>query len=684
MSSKGYSARYFGVRRTSLLYRLLILGLLLVLLVVGINILIFGLGLLRGDDLQQMILVSGIGLVAVIPFGLPIVITILLVLTARRINRQPVLIRNLQAVETLGRLTAICSDKADILTENRMTVMALDVADHLLNLTEEVHKGGVVHMSAESPREAVSSISLSCIGAALCNNAALLPIRADEFHTSGDSTEGALLVAAARLDYWKESLDASFPRVAEIPYDVERKRMTTVHSLAEHDPKLLVGLPVSRAKYIAFTKGPVVDLLKLANRVWVNGKFQKMNESWHRRVKNACDEMLSEGMHVLGITFRLLPGLPPVLDDGLETDLTLVGLFGLMNPPRTDVRSAIVACHQAGIHPMMLTGDYPQTAFETARQLGITKEPRIVSGSDIDRMSFDELRTAVDGTSVFALISPEHKLKVVKALQSCGHIVSITGEEDSDISALLGADLGVAMGIGGTEDVKKASDLVLQNNNFASLVAAIAEGRTVVDSIRRVTQFVLVGNISRVLAVALSQIFFRIMPLTPLQLLWLGVLDSLMAVGMCVNDVESKMRKAPLDSRQKSLLSRRDWFQVSWLSLFIGGLALLLARVYTLSDRESWQTVVFTFLVSAQVFQALALYPGRDFVFQMYALRNPLRFGPILLVIGLQTALFYISPLRDFFAVVPIVIQDLYVVVSAGLLVFTAIAVQKALRRKSR
>ena len=700
-----------GSESTPLQRRLDQLGKMLAMVGVGIAALIFVIGVLRGDDVRHMLLTAVSVAVAIVPEGLPAVVTITLALGSQRMLKRQALIRKLPAVETLGSVTVICSDKTGTLTENRMTVIALDVAEHRLNLTEEVRKGGIVRMTHEPPRETVSSISLSSIGGALCNDASMLPLNNDEYRTLGDPTEGALLVAAARLGYWKDTLDKSFQRVAEVPFDSERKRMTTVHSLEVHDPELLVGLPVNGSKFIAFTKGSVDGLLEISTRVWVQGEFKDLDDDWRARIQKANDEMAAKGMRVLGVALRLLDDLPAPVDEALETSLTLVGLFGMIDPPRPEVREAVATCKTAGIRPVMITGDHPLTALEIARQLGIvngnapttraaipvpgtflngdsggrdaaSSKRLVITGAELEKLSFDELKDLVEEISVFARVSPEHKLKIVQALQERGHIVSMTGDGVNDAPALRRADIGVAMGMAGTDVSKEASDLVLLDDNFATIVAAVGEGRTIYDNIRKFVRFSVAGNIGKVLVMLLAPFLGKPIPLLPLQLLWLNLLtDGLLGLGMGVEGPErDTMQRAPYSPRE-GVFSRGGWLQVSWVGALIGALALALGAYYFFNDQPEWQTMVFTFLAFAQVFQALASRSSKDSLFKMGVLSNPMLAAIAALVIALQLAVLYLPFLSGFFDVLPLSACDLSIAAGAGVLVFVAMEIEKLIKR---
>ncbi|MBL8050986.1 MAG: HAD-IC family P-type ATPase, partial [Anaerolineales bacterium] len=392
------------------------------LAVIGILIagLIFILGLMRGDEIRHMLLTAVSVAVAIVPEGLPAVVTITLALGAQRMLARKALIRKLPAVETLGSVTIICSDKTGTLTENRMTVVVLDVAEHALDLTGEVTRSGSLRATGVLGAPIQSSLSLAAIGGALCNDAKLIDTGDDHFHTIGDPTEGALVAAAAKMGYWKTSLDDSFLRAEELPFDSERKRMTTVHHLGQYDPEVLAGLDVSDKRYIAFTKGGVDSLLEVTSHVWVEGKAEVLDAKWKSRIEAANERLAKKGMRVLGVGFRLLNSIPEIIQTDLEQNITLVGLFGMIDPPRNEVKEAVAMCRAAGIRPVMITGDHPLTAIEIARQLGITENGRALRGSEIENLSFDELKNVVDEVSVFARVAPEHKLKIVQALQEKG------------------------------------------------------------------------------------------------------------------------------------------------------------------------------------------------------------------------------------------------------------------------
>ena len=677
-----------GGEQTPLQKRLDALGKTLAVIGVGIAILIAILGFLRGDDLRHMLLTAVSVAVAIVPEGLPAVVTITLALGAQRMLAKNSLIRRLPAVETLGSVTVICSDKTGTLTENRMTVVVLDVANHALDLTGDMDRSGSFSAPRHRGAPAESALSLAAVGAALCNDARLVDEGDDRYHTLGDPTEGALVSAAAKMGYWKSSLDSSFPRAAELSFDSERKRMTTVHDLRQYNPDLLAGLDVSHHRYIAFTKGSVDGLLDLSSHVWVNGKAEPMDDSYKVRVEAANQTLARKGMRVLGVAFRLINQIPDVIQTDLEQNVTFVGLFGMIDPPRSEVRDAVALTKSAGIRTIMITGDHPLTATEIASQLGIIDtanemDRKVLTGVEIENLSFDELKNAVQNVQVFARVSPEHKLKIVQALQERGQIVSMTGDGVNDAPALRRADIGVAMGITGTDVSKEAADMVLLDDNFATIVAAVKEGRTIYDNIRKFVRFSVAGNIGKVMVMLLAPFLGKPIPLLPLQLLWLNLLtDGLLGLGMGVEEPESDTMNRPPYSPKEGVFSRGAGVQVIWVGALIGALALALGAWYYFTGREEWQTMVFSFLAFAQVFQALASRSQQDSFFKRGLSGNPLLAGMALLVTGLQMLVIYVPALSSFFNVVPLRGMDLLIAVGSGAIIFVVMEIEKAVRRR--
>jgi len=661
---------------TPLQRRLDKLGKILAGIGIAIAGLIFAIGITRGDDLRHMLLTAVSVAVAIVPEGLPAVVTITLALGAQRMVRRRALIRKLPAVETLGSVTVICSDKTGTLTENKMTVVVMDTAGHELDLTESLKKDGVRTMK-NNGHPAKSPLSLLAIGGALCNDARFVEENADLYHTLGDPTEGALIAAAAQMGYWKSALEQALPRTAELPFDSNRKRMTTLHYIQGGLQSLI---PVGSAKepYVAFTKGSVEGLLAITTHVFNDGRTEPMDQHWRQRIAAANERLARKGMRVLGVGYRLVESVPIKIEDSFETNLTFVGMFGMIDPPRAEVKPAIELTKSAGIRTVMITGDHPVTAIEIARQLGISDNGCAVTGAELDKMSADELKSVVEDVRVFARVSPEHKLRVVNALQDRGHVVAMTGDGVNDAPALRRANIGVAMGITGTDVSKEASDVVLLDDNFATIVAAVQEGRTIYDNLRKFVSFCVAGNIGKVLVMIIAPFLGKPIPLLPLQLLWLNLLtDGLLGLGLGVEGAEKNTMRRPPYSPQEGILSRGAAFQTAWIGLLIGLLCLGVGAWYFFAGDQSWQTVIFASLTFAQIGQALAVRSGRDSFFSAGLRSNPLLLGMVLLVSALQLLVIYLEPFQVFFATTPLMPSDLLISVMIGLVVFVAIETEK-------
>jgi Ca2+-transporting ATPase len=667
-----------------------------------VALLILAIGLAAGESLTDMVLTAISVAVAVIPEGLPAVVTVTLALGAQRMLRRQALVRKLPAVETLGSVTVICSDKTGTLTENRMTVTALDTVGHRIDLSERLRHGEPTVEPAESrtglPGDA-PPLALLLAGGGLCNDAVLQ--RDDDsgrLTTVGDPTEGALLVAAARDGLDPAELASAMPRVAELPFDSERKRMTTVHARAA------AGLPAAlaavwgrdgfepQANYLAITKGAVDGLLEISTRVWVNGQAVPLDETQRRRIDAGNRQLAGNGMRVLGVAFRTLVEPEPVA--AVERELVFVGLIGMIDPPRAEVRAAVQTCQTAGIRPVMITGDHPLTAAYIARELGLAHDPRVLTGIELERLSPTELAAATREVAVFARVSPEHKLRIVEALRDQGEVVAMTGDGVNDAPALKKADIGVAMGITGTDVAKEAAAMVLRDDNFASIVAAVEEGRVIYDNLKRFVKFAVAGNLGKVLVmlawplpfVALGLPLEAAVALLPLQLLWLNLMtDGLLGLSMGVERAERDVMQRPPHDPRTGLFGDGAGWQVLWVGTLIGLLALGVGFGYYRAGAPEWQTMIFLTLGFAQVFQALATRSNSESVFAMGLRGNRTMATMIALVTGLQLAAVYLPWLQGpFLRLVPPTGFDLAVSIALGSVVLLAIELDKALRRRRR
>ena len=594
--------------------------------------LIFVLGLIDGEPVELMFMTAVSIAVAAVPEGLPAVVTITLALGAKRMLRRQALIRKLPAVETLGSVTVICSDKTGTLTENRMTVMVLDVAGHRLEQeTEELRHGMPVgEVVSRIPQHVQPSLALLLIGGSLCNDATLKLSVEGRFRTIGDPTEGALVVMAAHAGMLKPDLERQFPRVGEAPFDSDRKRMTTINAVhGAIEPVEFQGVwqsaldAIGRPRYMAFTKGSPDGLVAISDRVWVNDRVESLTDEWRDRIMQSNNELAQNGMRVLGVAIRSVE--TPTADASIENDLIFVGLYGLIDPPRAEVKDAVQTCRSAGIRPIMITGDHPLTARQIATELGITNNGRVLTGQEVERLSDAELQNAVADVSVFARVSPEHKLKIVGALQARGEIVSMTGDGVNDAPALKKADIGVAMGITGTDVSKEAADMVLLDDNFATIVAAVEEGRVIFDNIKKFVKFSIAGNVGKIMVALLGPLpmFGLPLPLQPLQLLWLNLLtDGLLGLGMGVEPAEKNVMQRPPVRPSESIFAGGMVSYIALVGILTGAIGLAVGVVYYNSGSPYWQTMIFTVLCFSQIGQAFATRSSTESFFKIGLLTN--------------------------------------------------------------
>jgi P-type Ca2+ transporter type 2C len=678
---------------TPLQRRLDDLGKILAVMALGIAGLIFLLGLWRGEELKLMFMTAVSMAVAAVPEGLPAVVTIALALGAQRMLKRHALIRKLPAVETLGSVTVICSDKTGTLTENRMTVTMIDLAGHRLDLTEPESQHITLTLSdgllsTENKPAVSSALGLLMVGGTLCNDASLQANsngskeengEKTAAYAVGDPTESALVVAAARLGLEKPGLEQNFPRISEVPFDSDRKRMTTVHRLPS-GPENLIGTP-----YVVFTKGAVDSLLEVSSRVWVQNKAEPLTDEWRARITATNDGLAQEGIRVLGVAFRSLAS--PASNghiSSVEQNLIFIGMVGMIDPARPEVKDAVKTCREAGIRPVMITGDHPLTAYHIAHELGISNGGRVLTGQDLERLSIQDLNELVEHVSVYARVSPEHKLKIVEALQNRGHVVAMTGDGVNDAPALKKADIGIAMGITGTDVAKEAADMVLQDDNFATIVASVEEGRTIYDNIRKFIKFSIAGNLGKILVVILAPFLGMPLPLLPLQILWLNLLtDGLLGLGLSVEPSERNTMQRPPIARESNIFGDGMGRQIFWVGFLIGLVALMVGYEAWQSNQAHWQTLVFTTLAFLQIGQALAVRSFRDSVFRIGLWSNKLLLGMVVLVLGLQLAVVYIPLLQDIFTTVPLSAEDLAISLGLGTLVLWGIELEKWLIRKA-
>ncbi len=559
---------------------LAICGVVFLLTLVRSGVFVSGINSETGPLIVESFMIA-VGLaIAAVPEGLAAVVTISLALGMREMVQRHALIRKLQAVETLGSVNVICSDKTGTLTENRMTVTILDMANNEIDMVqiEEKHISSRINevLMVEEPNETQKKIlkentelTLLVVGGSLCSDAVL---EADKetphrFVMIGDPTEGALVVAATRLGLPKGLLESTMPRVAEVPFDSERKRMTTVHRLPKscddvpeplHGIWDFEGLFNDGRSYVAFIKGSVDGLLKITNHVRVEDHQEPLDEVWQKRIEEANAKMAKQGIRVLGVATRLLNDIPEELTaETAEQDLTFVGMVGMIDPARPEVKDAVHTCKTAGIRPVMITGDHPLTAQYIAKDLGISESGDVVTGIELEEMSDQDLEEASDDVSIFARVSPEHKLRIVSALQNKGYIAAMTGDGVNDAPALKKADIGVAMGITGTDVAKGTADMVLTDDNYASIVAAVEQGRVIYANIRKFVFFLISCNIAEIMIIFLTTLAGLPMPLTVIQLLWLNLLtDGAPALALAMEQGEADIMTQPPRPKDEAIINK--------------------------------------------------------------------------------------------------------------------------------
>jgi Ca2+-transporting ATPase len=659
--------------------------------------LIFSLGLLRGENFKLMFLTSISIAVAAVPEGLPAVVTIVLALGAQRMLRRRALIRKLPAVETLGSVTVICSDKTGTLTENRMTVAALDVAGDRVELSQDggraVPLPGVANEQSTWLSER-PALTLLLAGGALCNDAVLESDgdKLGNFHMIGDPTEGALLAVASRLGLQKAELEQTFPRVAERPFDSVRKRMTTIHKFPTSQSQVSRSLEpilhwaswIGQAPYVAFTKGAVDSLLNLSSGIWVKDRPEPLTPKWRDWILSANKRLAQNGMRVLGLACRSLES--PAFRTGgedPERGLIFVGLVGMIDPARPEAKSAVMTCKSAGIRPVMITGDHPLTAQHIARELGIAGEGRILTGQDLDRIPAEELEGVVEEVSVYARVSPEHKLSIVQALQTRGHIVAMTGDGVNDAPALKKADIGVAMGVAGTDVAKEAADMVLEDDNFATIVAAVEEGRIIYDNVRKFIQYLTTCNTSEILVMLLGPLSGMPLPLLPLQILWMNlVTDGLPALALGVEPAERNTMRRPPRPPNESVFSRGVGRDTLWVGMLMGFASLSVGYGYWHASHDNWQTMLFSTLTLSQMALALAVRSGQDSLFRIGLLSNRPLVGAVVLTFGLQLAVVYAPPVQGLFKTTSLSATDLALCLALSSLAFWAVEIEKWMVRR--
>ncbi len=665
-----------GESETPLQRQLNRLGKQLGIVILAISAFVFGFGYLRSPAELEVLFLTSVSLsVAAIPEGLPAIVTISLALGLQRMVKRNALIRKLHAVEALGSTSVICSDKTGTLTKGEMNVRSIlaggrdyEVDGEGFDPRGEVRWNGArVDLREHPDLEA----ALRC--GMLCNDAS---VRMDgrRYSVEGDSTEVALLVAGMRTGLRKEDLEAEAPRAAEIGFSSERKMMSTVHA-----PRATLG------RTAVCVKGAPERVLAVCDRILEGGSVRPLDDYTKKQILFRNQEMATRALRVLALATKEVEGTPSPEEAVLERGLVFLGLAGMMDAPRRDAIDAIRRAKRAGITVVMITGDHKLTAMAVAREMEILeKGDPALTGEELDALSDDALREQVERVRVYARVSPEHKLRIVRAWKARGHIVAMTGDGVNDAPALKTADLGIAMGVTGTDVAKESADMVLLDDNFASIIAAVEEGRGVYENIRKFVRYLLSTNSGEVLVVFLASTLFLPLPLLPLQLLWINLItDGFPALALGVEPKErGLMDRRPRDPKT-GILAEGMGFHIAWVGtlMAVGALGLYVWALPRLAADEA-RTLVFYTVAMFQVFHVLAIRVYRESVFREGFFRNRYLIGAVLLTVALQLAVVYIPALHVPFRTQPLPWNELLVATLVASSVFFAVELEKWVRRR--
>lgn len=621
-------------------------------------------GIMRGEDAFSMLL-SGISLaVAAVPEGLPALVTISLALGVQRMLKRNALIRRLPAVETLGCAGVVCSDKTGTLTQNKMAVRKIFAGDRVVELKDRSGSGHIFFSEGRAVdplKDQVVRLALEI--ASVCNNAGLVSERLKQDKTkwnfTGDPTEGALMVASAKAGLTPEVLASLYYRIDEIPFDSERKCMSVVCS-NKNDETLV------------FTKGAPDMLLKKCSSIRQAKGITQMTRELERKIIKANDAMALDALRVIAVAYKRLDYLPYSRDE-LESDLTFIGLIGMLDPPRQEAAEAVIKCRLAGIKPVMITGDHKLTAVAIARELSIySDDEKVMTGAELDEMDDKRLERAVEGVSVYARVSPKHKLRIVRALKRNGNIVAMTGDGVNDAPAVKEADIGVAMGLTGTDVTKEASAMTLLDDNFATIIAAIEEGRVIYNNIRKFIRYMLACNIGEVLTMFLGMIAGLPVPLLPIQILWINlVTDGLPAVALGFDPPEKDVMKRMPRKADESIFSHGLANLILSRGILIGltTLTVYITMIYYTADIGMARTGAFVTLVLTQLIHVFECKSERMSIFRIPIFNNFYLVLAVLCSLLMTLGVVYIPSLQNIFKTVPLGWNEWFVTIGLSGLV---------------
>jgi P-type Ca2+ transporter type 2C len=607
--------------------------------VVGICVIIYLTGYLRGEDPVKMLLTAISVAVAAIPEALPAVITIALALGAKKMVSKNALIRKLPAVETLGSVTFICTDKTGTLTQNKMTVREIYVPDVLPLAVQNLSAKEMLLLSMIKNQDTSTNSSNE---------------------TLGDPTEIAAVQYAIQQKEYQHQWNELFERVQELPFDSSRKLMTTVHQLGEH---LLV-----------ITKGAYESVVQNC----LENELGELNSIVHRLSKN--------GMRVLAYAYKILENTQtPVKAEDLEIDLNFCGLIGMIDPPREEAKQAVAECKTAGIVPVMITGDHPLTAKAIATETGIlqSNHDRVITGQELLKMDEEDFEREVERIKVYARVSPEQKLQIVKTLQKKNHFVAMTGDGVNDAPALKHANIGVAMGITGTDVSKEAGHMILLDDNFATIVKAVREGRRIFDNIRKFIKYAMTGNSGEIWTIFLAPLIGLPVPLLPIHILWINlVTDGLPGLALAGEPAEDNIMQRKPRHPNESIFAQGMGRHIIWVGLLMGGLCIATQAWAIRVGDPHWQTMVFTTLCFCQMAHVMAIRSDHSFLFKQGIFSNIPLVGAVVLTFVLQLAIIYIPAMQPVFNTAPLTLNELLICIGVSLIVFHAVEAEKFVRTR--
>jgi len=603
--------------------------------------------------LEEMFTLAIAAAVSAIPEGLPVMVTVVLALGMRRMAKRHALIRKLTAVETMGAVTAICSDKTGTLTESEMTLRQVYLSGRTIEITGAGYRpeGEFLENGQKFDPQKDEGFLLALRISALCNDSTLKSDGA-KHQILGDPTEGALLVAAIKAGLNQKALQEEQPRLAELPFTSEKRYMATLH-------------PSKDGKAITYVKGSVDNVMAMSRQILVNSTVQKLTPEKMAEIEDKNVEMASKALRVMALAYAESSPTPEQLShEHLDGTLTLVALVGMIDPPRQEAKKAIADCKRAGIRVMMITGDQKVTAVAIAEELGLPPG-EAVTGLELGRMSDEELTARIDSISVFARVEPIHKLRIVNAMKLKGYTVAVTGDGVNDGPALKAADIGIAMGIKGTDVAREASDMVLTDDNFASIVAAVEEGRVIFSNIRRSVFYLLSTNMGELITLIIAIVAGIPFPVVAVQILWINlVTDGIFTIPLGVETKHSNVLEDPPRRKNAGIVYSGMLWRIIFIALFMSiGTFFVFKWELPRVGLDEARTIAFSMLVAFQWFNALNARSDQQSIFKLGLLSNRLLLGGLGLAVILQAMVIYIPPFQKLFYTVPLSLGDWGVVV---------------------